>query len=121
MISTGSQCPRISAPATTTTRTSSGVESICVRSPGRAALTVPNGPSGGQAADRRVRACHHQGNGGGASAYRTVGFAVRGYRQALEISATACPNGVWPDNRRARSGGTRLAPTAPPLRAIRAS
>jgi hypothetical protein len=43
-------------PVSSTTRTSSGVESICVHSPGLAAVTDPNGPSGGFAADRRVRA-----------------------------------------------------------------
>ena len=43
-------------PLSSTTRTSSGVESICVHSPGRTAVTVPNGPSGCLASDRRVRA-----------------------------------------------------------------
>ena len=43
-------------PLSRTTRTSSGVESICVHSPGRAAVTVPNGPAGAFARDRRVRA-----------------------------------------------------------------
>jgi hypothetical protein len=32
------------------------LESICIRSPGRIAVTDPNGPSGGFAADRRVLA-----------------------------------------------------------------
>ncbi len=43
-------------PLSRTTRTSSGVESICVHSPGLAAVTVPNGPAGVFACDRRVRA-----------------------------------------------------------------
>ncbi len=36
------------------TRTSSGVESICIRSPGAITATCPNGPSGRAASDRRV-------------------------------------------------------------------
>ena len=47
---------RSTSPSSSTTRTSSGVESICVHSPGRTAVTVPNGPSGRLANDRRVRA-----------------------------------------------------------------
>jgi hypothetical protein len=37
---------RSTVPSSCTTRTSSGVESICVHSPGRAAVTAPNGPAG---------------------------------------------------------------------------
>jgi hypothetical protein len=33
-----------------------GVESICIHSPGRDAVTNPNGPTGGFAADLLVRA-----------------------------------------------------------------
>jgi hypothetical protein len=47
---------RSTLPSSSTTRTSSGVESISVHSPGRAAVTVPNGASGCLASDRRVRA-----------------------------------------------------------------
>jgi len=39
-----------------TTRTSRGVESTITHSPGRTAVTVPNGPSGRWASDRRVGA-----------------------------------------------------------------
>ncbi|MDW5323828.1 hypothetical protein [Plantactinospora sp. KLBMP9567] len=47
---------RSTTPLSSTTRTSNGVESICIHSPGRTAVTVPNGPSGRWASDRRVRA-----------------------------------------------------------------
>ena len=47
---------RSTSPVSSTTRTSMGVESICIHSPGRDAVTDPNGPSGGFAADLRVRA-----------------------------------------------------------------
>ncbi len=43
-------------PLSRRTRTSSGVESICITSPGAAAATRPNGPSGRAASDRRVLA-----------------------------------------------------------------
>ena len=43
-------------PLSRRTRTSSGVESICITSPGAAAGTRPNGPSGRAASDRRVLA-----------------------------------------------------------------
>ena len=43
-------------PLSSTTRTSTGVESICIHSPGRALATVPNAPSGRLASDCRVRA-----------------------------------------------------------------
>ena len=43
-------------PLPSLTRTSSGVESICITSPGAIAVTCPNGPSGRPASDRRVLA-----------------------------------------------------------------
>ncbi len=43
-------------PLSSTTRTSTGVESICIHSPGRTAVTIPNGPAGRLASERRVRA-----------------------------------------------------------------
>ena len=47
---------RAGTPSSRRTSTSSGVESICINSPGAAALLSPNGPSGRSASDRRVRA-----------------------------------------------------------------
>ncbi len=45
---------RSGTPLSRRTRTSSGAESICIRSPGAAAAAWPNGPSGRAASDRRV-------------------------------------------------------------------
>ena len=47
---------RPATPSSRRTSTSSGVESICITSPGAAAGTRPNGPSGRAASDRRVLA-----------------------------------------------------------------
>ena len=47
---------RSASPLSSTTRTFNGVESICIHSPGRTAVTVPNGRSGRLANDWRVRA-----------------------------------------------------------------
>jgi hypothetical protein len=47
---------RPGTPRSSRTSTSSGVESICINCPGRAACTCPNGPSGRLAIDWRVRA-----------------------------------------------------------------
>jgi hypothetical protein len=47
---------RPGTPLSSSTSTSSGVESICTSSPGRAAVSSPNGPSGRFANDRLVRA-----------------------------------------------------------------
>jgi hypothetical protein len=43
-------------PSSRRTSTSSGVQSICITSPGAHASASPNGPSGRSASDRRVRA-----------------------------------------------------------------
>ena len=45
---------RSGTPLSRRTRTSGGVESICIRSPGAVTGTCPNGPSGRAASDRRV-------------------------------------------------------------------
>ena len=47
---------RPGTPPGSSTSTSSGVESICISSPGRSAVTPPNGPAGRLASDWRVRA-----------------------------------------------------------------
>ena len=69
------QLDPVDRPSSSTTRTSSGVESICIHSPGRAAVTVPNGPSGrlGQrpAGAGRAEVCRPR------RAARTAGRSVR--------------------------------------------
>ncbi len=47
---------RPATPSSSSTSTSSAVESICTSSPGRAAVSSPNGPSGRLASERLVRA-----------------------------------------------------------------
>jgi hypothetical protein len=47
---------RPASPSSRRTSTSSGVESICMISPGAHASACPNGPSGRSASERRVRA-----------------------------------------------------------------
>ena len=47
---------RPETPLSRRTSTSSGVESICITSPGAHASVSPNGPSGRSASERRVRA-----------------------------------------------------------------
>jgi hypothetical protein len=51
-----SSSTRPGTPSSSSTSTSSLVESICTSSPGRQAVSSPNGPSGRLASDRRVRA-----------------------------------------------------------------
>ena len=74
---------RSTMPLSSTTRTSMGVESICIHSPGRAAVTDPNGPSGGfasrPAGPRRPERVLPLGQ----AAHQPVESPVRGERGSL--------------------------------------